>query len=126
MSNNFWDTNLILKTRRGSIAYGTNISEKLAKELNKRHGKEIFHAIRLLCMGIQILNENDLDVLRPERAELMDIRTGKYDFDWVKERVSYLEKRLDDAYDRSTISHKPDREAIAMLCEDIYHEFWRA
>lgn len=43
--DNFWDTNLILKTYRGSITYGTNIIPSIAKEYNIPESDKDTHGI---------------------------------------------------------------------------------
>lgn len=45
--------------------------------------KHAMHLIRLLRMGYEILTEGDLRVRRPDAAELLDIRAGKWTYEEI-------------------------------------------
>ena len=97
------------------------------KNLIEQYGFDVkhgLHLIRLLFMGIEILETGHLSVLRPEREYLLEIRNGKYSLEQVKSHAEKLFIQLDEAYDKSKLSHFPDRKKINdLLCDMILQSF---
>lgn len=96
------------------------------KELVERYGydcKNAAHLIRLLRMGIEFLNEGELYVSRSNKdaQQLMEIKKGGWTLEQVKEEADRLFKRAEEAYDRSTLPAKPDKEAVEGLCMKILY-----
>ncbi len=81
--------------------------------------KNASHLIRLLRMGIEFLNEGELHVYREDAKQLIEIKTGEWSLEKVKNEADRLFKRAEDAYDRSTLPNKPDDDAINNLCTKI-------
>jgi predicted nucleotidyltransferase len=68
-------------------------------ELIEKHGydtKMFMHAVRLYRMGAEALLTGELTVKRPDAAELLEIRDGKYSFEEAvqleKQKVEFIEK----------------------------------
>jgi predicted nucleotidyltransferase len=70
------------------------------------------HLIRLVSEGIEVLETGDLNVYRPERELLTDIKLGKYTFEQVMEMYKELDARLLLAYEKSELPEKPDYHKI--------------
>lgn len=86
--------------------------------------KHAMHLIRLLRMGIEILETGQVNVLRPDREELLAIRNGIWTYDkliWVAEAY---EKDLDRLYATSKLPKKPNHKAINELLIKITEEFF--
>ena len=99
------------------IEQKTNSSNPKRAETIQKHGfdtKFASHAIRLGLECEQILIEGDLDIER-NREVLKSIRRGEWSIDRIKEFCSQKERHLDDLYQKSTLRHKPDEEAIKDL-----------
>lgn len=90
------------------------------KDLIEQYGFDVkhgLHLIRLLLMGIEILDTGHLSVLRPERDYLLAIRNGEYTLEQVKSHAEKLFIQLDEAYNNSKLPHSPDRDKInELLC----------
>lgn len=85
-----------------------------------KHG---MHLIRLLRMGVEILTEGKVNVLRTDREELLDIRNGKWEYDKL---VDYAEKLQDDValiYDKSDLPRSVDYNKINKLLQEITEGF---
>lgn len=116
------------------------------QELITKHGmdtKMAAHAIRLFRMGTEALSSGDLKVKRPDAAELLEIRAGKYspeEFAVFEEVVSsegkkrleltggfaFQEKRMfDEAFAASKLPTRPDFQAIEALTMRL-HDAWFA
>ena len=84
------------------------------------HGncKNAAHAIRILKMGIEFLNEGRLYVDRGEvgdATQLLAIKRGEWELEKVKEEADRLFKRAEAAYDACKLPPGVDREKIDNL-----------
>ncbi len=85
------------------------------KENIEKYGfctKNAQHLIRLLNMGIEILVDGEVNVLRYDNNYLMDIRKGKYSKEYIEEEAKRLNDLLDQAYVNSKLHSTPDYHAI--------------
>lgn len=95
------------------------------KQLVEKHSydtKNAAHLIRLLKMGIEALHEGTLYVARPDNCQLLDIKTGKWTIEEVKQYADDLFNRIEAAYDGTILPSTPDNEAINNLCVTILQE----
>jgi uncharacterized protein len=89
------------------------------KQLVERHGydtKNAAHLIRLLRMGIEFLRDGELNVTRYDASELLAIKHGEWTLERIKAEAERLFRRAEEAYDRSTLRIKPDRDEVNALC----------
>jgi len=97
------------------------------KDLIEQYGYDVkhgLHLIRLLLMGLEILNTGYLTVLRPEKDYLLAIRNGEYTLEQVKSHAEKLFIQLDETYDKSKLPHSPDRKKINdLLCDMVLQSF---
>ena len=92
------------------------------KSLVDRFGydtKNLSHAIRLLRMGIEFLNEGELHVYRRDRHSLLEIKHGEWSLELVKLEADRLFKRAEDAYDRCQLPPEPDMGKVNELLVDM-------
>lgn len=80
-----------------------------------KHGA---HLIRLLRMGLEILEGKGVLVRRPDADELLDIRRGHYSYDDLLAEAHALEARMKEVYPESSLPREPDAQKI----EDLYLE----
>lgn len=95
---------------------------KKRKDLVDKYGydcKHASHLIRLLRQGIEFLETGELIVERPDREELVDIKTGKWSFEKVERESTRLFSKIEDAYRESKLPEKPDFDRINILVSDI-------
>jgi len=82
-------------------------------ELEKKYNfdtKHTSHLFRLMLGGLEILEKETYSVKRPEKDFLLDIRNGKYSYEWVIEKAEEFDKVvLPDAYEKSTLKHSVDK-----------------
>lgn len=74
--------------------------------------KNAAHLIRLFRMGIEFVETGQLNVRRPDRAELLDIRNGKWTRDEVVQSGEELQLRMKAAKIDSSLKEQPDLEEI--------------
>lgn len=109
----------LTKMERG--AFKGYMGEK-RRALVEQHGydtKNAAHLIRLLRQGIEFLRDGELQVQRPDAAQLIAIRRGEWTIERVKREADILFKRAEDACDRSTLPAKPDAARVHELCVEM-------
>lgn len=96
------------------------------KKLVEEYGfdlKNASHCIRLLKMGTEFLTTGELNVFRHDAPMLLDIKTGKWSLEQVKEEATRLFKLADEAYVRSKIPDKPDYVKVESMVKDIMYGY---
>ncbi|MCT4663671.1 MAG: nucleotidyltransferase domain-containing protein [Flavobacteriales bacterium] len=97
----------------------------------KSHGKNydsknMMHTFRLLEMAVEIAKEKNVNVKRPNRDYLLDIKTGKFEYEDLVNKANQLQKEMEIAFEKSDLMEKPNREMINNLTfrlrEKLYNE----
>ena len=78
--------------------------------------KNAAHLIRLLRMAIEFLTEGRLYVERADSHDLLAIKRGEWTLDRVKAEAEGLFRLAQEAYVRSPLPNKPDRDRAEALC----------
>ena len=88
------------------------------KQLVLRHGydsKNAAHLIRLLRMCIEFMRTGEMIVERPDAAELLDIKTGKWKLEDVKKLSDELFAEARSARDESKLPDGPESDLAEQL-----------
>lgn len=96
------------------------------KALVEKYGydtKNAAHLIRLLRMGIELLNTGELNVKRHDSQYLLQIKNGKFSLDYIKKEAERLFKLADEAYLRSKLPNKPDYDKAEKLLVEIVMDY---
>ena len=92
-------------------------------ELEEKYGfdtKAIMHCFRLLKTGCEILEGKGVMVKRPDKEFLLDIRNGKYTYEWVVlEAEKYDKEILPKLYEESKLQHTVDPKVYVDLMKKI-------
>jgi hypothetical protein len=99
-------------------------------ENNIEHGKNydaktMMHTFRLLDMAVEILEKGEVIVERPNREELLAIRSGEWEYDALIERAHKKMEEVTAAYEISTLSEQPDEAAINTLLVELRSAFYQ-
>jgi len=70
--------------------------------------KNMMHTFRLLDMAIEILEKKKVIVKRPNREELLQIRSGFFTYQELIEKADQKIEELDKAYQNSTLPELPN------------------
>lgn len=84
-----------------------------------KHG---MHLVRLQRMALEILETGAVNVLRPDREELLAIRDGAWTFDDLELHTSDMAVRIDAAASVSHLPERPDEPGLDALCVDLVAE----
>lgn len=96
-----------------TIAHGKNYDSK-----------NIMHTFRLLDMAYEILSEGRLQVRRPNRDFLLDIRQGRFAYDELILQAEEKVQAIEEAYAHSTLPEQPDKASVERLLVDLRLAFY--
>ena len=107
-----WDSYQAWKTQRNPAR----------AELEREHGydtKHAMHLVRLMRMGLEILERGELLVRRHDAAELIAIRDGALSFDELLATAAQLEQDVQRAAARTTLPEDVDHEQVDRLAVEL-------
>lgn len=90
-------------------------------ELEAKYGfdtKHGMHLVRLYRMGLEIVETGNLIVDRRglDADELLSIRNGAWTFEKVEEFADGMDKKIEEAYEKSALRNSSDKKAIDEVC----------
>jgi uncharacterized protein len=92
------------------------------KALVEKHGfdcKNAAHLIRLLRMGAEFLKDGELNVLRHDAPQLLEIKRGEWSLEKVLAEADHGFKIAEQAYQLSTLAKGPDMKAVNKLSVEV-------
>jgi uncharacterized protein len=81
--------------------------------------KNAGHLYRLILTCREILTEGKIYVKRPDAAELLAVRNGKYSYDEIVAWAKQQDEELIQIAQTSTLPNAPDRNKLDELCIEI-------
>lgn len=91
-------------------------------ELERRYGydtKHAMHLVRLMRMGLEVLEKGELSVRRPDAAELIAIRDGALGYDQLTAQAEQLERDMRDAAAKSSLPAEVSYDAVDRLLLEL-------
>ena len=91
-------------------------------ELERRYGydtKHAMHLVRLMRMGLEVLQHGELRVRRSDAEELRAIRDGALSFDALLETAAALEERMRQAVNESALPLDVDHAEVDRLAIEL-------
>jgi len=89
--------------------------ENKQKFVNTPNWKHAMHLLRLLRMGVEILETGQVNVKRPDADYLIKIRRGEVSLDDINSEARQLLDKIDIAKENSPLPEQPDREGAEKL-----------
>ncbi|NDI97863.1 nucleotidyltransferase [Flavobacterium sp. LaA7.5] len=86
--------------------------------------KNMMHTFRLLHMAKEIAIENVINVKRNDRAFLLDIKNGVYDYDQLVDWAEERKNELQELYEVSGLPERPKIEEVNKLLIEIRKSFY--
>ncbi len=105
----------MVTVEKNAIGKRSTIIEKFGYDT-----KNAMHLIRLLKMGIEVLTEGEVNVLRHDNKELLKIRNGAYSKQEIEEEAKRLQNLLDLAYVNSKLPSKANYHKINEWLVDVH------
>jgi hypothetical protein len=85
----------------------------------------MMHTFRLLEMAIEIGKKKEINVKRPNREFLLDIKSGKYEYEDLLEMAKELRNKMDLVFENSKLPEKPNIEFINNLTFELRDKFYQ-
>ena len=86
--------------------------------------KNMMHTFRLLDMAAEILTTSNVNVRRPNREELLEIRKGTFDYDVLIQQAEEKLKAIDAAFDASDLPDEPNSVEIEAILIEIRRKWY--
>jgi hypothetical protein len=87
--------------------------------------KNIMHTFRLLDMAEEILSTGNINVRRPNRAALLEIRKGIFEYNTLMERAEEKVAIIEKLYTTSTLPKMPNKIQIEQILVEIRKAFYQ-
>lgn len=99
-------------------------------ENTKSHGKNydaknMMHVFRLLEVAIEIGKEKKVNVKRPNRDFLLDIKAGKFEYEELLKMADLKQTEMESAFEQSSLPETPDMELINDLIYRLRDKFYK-
>jgi hypothetical protein len=88
--------------------------------------KNAMHTFRLLDMAEEILSTGNIHVRRPNRAALLEIRKGVFEYDTLMEKAEAKVARIEQLYTNSLLPEIPNKIQIEKVLVEIRKAFYQA
>jgi len=87
--------------------------------------KNMLHVFRLLQMAEEIARTGAINVRRPNREFLLQIRRGEFDYTELLAEAELLIQQVDAAFSTSTLPAAPDASAAEALLQQVRRSFYQ-
>lgn len=87
--------------------------------------KAAMHGLRLLYECMELMRDGTITLPRPEKALLIDVRSGAWTLEKVLAHAQRLVKEVEDSVQRSPLPEGVDRTAISRLVAQAHMDFWK-
>lgn len=111
----YWDW----VSKRNEVRYQNNV----ANEKNY-DAKNMMHTFRLLIMAEEIGQTGIIHVRRPDRAYLLDIKQGKFEYDDLVDLAEKKRNSLEEIYSKSNLPNQPDLLLLNQLLINLREQFY--
>lgn len=86
--------------------------------------KHAMHLVRLLRMGYEAVTKGVLHVKRPDAAELLEVRAGKWTYEEVVQYAEEMDAKVKAAVATSNLPKHADLKFAAQLVLDVQDMMW--
>jgi hypothetical protein len=86
--------------------------------------KNMMHVFRLLEMACEIGREQKINVKRPNREFLLEIKSGKFEYDDLLKMAENLQLELEQSFENTTLLDTPNIQYINEIAYKIREEFY--
>lgn len=108
--------------RRIIATYGDRAEE--AESNNGNDWKALSHAVRIGEEAIELLSTGFVTLPRPNAQYLLDIKTGKVEYEIVSAQIEQLLEKVETASLASNLPKEANKEAVDNFILDLYHNYY--
>ena len=98
---------------------------KITQEHSKNYdGKNMMHTFRLLETALDIAQYGEVIVRRKNRDELLAIKHGEFEYDYLLKKAEDLMVQIEMAFQKSSLPEYPDYQKIMQLLAHLRQEIY--
>lgn len=86
--------------------------------------KNMMHVFRLLEMACEIARDSKIIVKRPNREFLLEIKSGKFEYEDLLVKAEKLKLEMEELFKNSSLPDMPNREYINELTYKLRDQFY--
>lgn len=105
--------------KRNEVRYTNNMNQG-----KNYDAKNMMHTIRLLQMGREIIQTGQLHVRRSNRAELLSIKNGEWEYQQLLDYAERLMEDIELAYPDSPLPEEPDHAVVLQKLVNIREQLY--
>jgi uncharacterized protein len=99
-------------------------------ENTMQHGKQydaknMMHTFRLLNMAYEIATEGAIHVYRKDREELLKIRSGAFEYEYLIQLSNEKLQHIEEAFANCSLPDEPNKKAINTLLIEMREELYK-
>lgn len=87
--------------------------------------KNMMHTFRLLDMAYEIATEGQINVHRPNRAFLLRIRSGEFEYQYLLNQAKDRLEEVKEAFEKCDLPERPDRKRLNEMLIGLREEWYR-
>ncbi len=91
----------------------------------KYDAKNMMHTFRLLEMAIEIGKKGEINVKRPNREFLLDIKSGNYEYEDLLIMAKERQDEMETVFDNSELPERPNIKMINKLTYELRNKFYK-
>lgn len=111
----YWDW----VAKRNEERYNTTMSHG-----KKYDSKNMMHVFRLLLTAKEIATEGKINVWRSDREFLLDIKRGKYEYDYLVTQAEALKSELNSLYANADLKKEPEMDEVNKLLIEMRRTYY--
>ncbi len=105
--------------KRNDARYTANVEQDCGYD-----AKSMMHVFRLLDMAVEILRDEEINILRPNREELLEIRSGAFAYEGLLARAEGKMREVEAVAKTSVLPEVPDAREIERALVDVQEEIF--
>ena len=86
--------------------------------------KHAMHLVRLMRMGLEVLETGEVNVFRSDASELLDIRNGSMTYEEILNYADEMDNSIKSAYEKTELSKKPNIKLAAKSILEVQDLLW--
>jgi uncharacterized protein len=97
----------------------------IVRSIKNYDSKNMMHVFRLLLMAKEIASEGKINGFRKDRAYLLSIKEGRFEYDDLLGRAETLKAELPVLYQNSHLPDEPDIEMADQLLINMREKYYQ-
>ncbi len=111
-----------------TLGYAMSELKKVERSLTagkKYNTKNAMHVVRLVRMGLEVLDEGVIHVKRPDAKNLLEVKNGLWTFEDVIMYATSMRDKVNELKKKTSLPAGPDKRRLAELTMEAQDLVWK-